>query len=752
MKLITKAGELVLPEDYSITMEITNPFFSDDGDASIPADIPASSENLKVLQNIDRIDNANRPLKKVEAKLSAGLFQKTGQLIVDTVVRKSSITACFAIENSDLYVQSKDKSIKDIFKNVIRNDWNGNVATLANYLNQLLTADVDNDFCIFTTRLDEVSKSFYLNEVSKDKGDTLYWESRTVKVGDDIMGVPDGYGVSPFLYFHRFISLLFETLGYTVENNIFASGELKDLTLVNNCVDSICRGYIYYADLVPSCTLGEFIEFLKCKFCVQIKVDSENKTVRLVMLQEVLRNDSCDLDISDIISDNPEIMISDSSRVTLSSETSLESAEPAAETFDELIDKYGFYFEVSENEFNTLECESPAYNDCLILRKSLGHFYTLLRNINTGRQKLKYIGTFNFKYDRNNSVETTALNAIDEIPSMSYGIYTRPTPFCGGRLHFNSTFDCSENETEQKIIIVWKCRMSTGRPYGTTSKWNSRGLDVIHAFSLNTYDMYDYFFSAYNEMLLNNMTTIRSCVLFSQTDILNMDIMKPKYAKGQKMLLKSVSFSVADRMSPLESEMILVKDFIDGVKDSPILPGGMKLRWQKINRSTELVLKKINELGYTYPGIRWFSDAQMQNDVTDRVTLTNIFGTISVNEMYDPRQVRATYQSGGTTMVARFCRVTCAGGTSHATDPQGTGYRFEYTDSLGDILLPAPSYVNEISHKFLRNGKVKFLIHEFRNDWTNLNGEWGVSYVNTYSDWTIWYTGSFKEYFKAVAY
>ena len=103
-------------------------------------------------------------------------------------------------------------------------------------------------------------------------------------------------------------------------------------------------------------------------------------------------------------------------------------------------------------------------------------------------------------------------------------------------------------------------------------------------------------------------------------------------------------------------------------------------------------------------------------------------------------------------MVARFCRVTCAGGTSHATDPQGTGYRFEYTDSLGDILLPAPSYVNEISHKFLRNGKVKFLIHEFRNDWTNLNGEWGVSYVNTYSDWTIWYTGSFKEYFKAVAY
>lgn len=84
-------------------------------------------------------------------------------------------------------------------------------------------------------------------------------------------------------------------------------------------------------------------------------------------------------------------MISDSSRVTLSSETSLESAEPAAETFDELIDKYGFYFEVSENEFNTLECESPAYNDCLILRKSLGHFYTLLRNINTGRQKLKYI-------------------------------------------------------------------------------------------------------------------------------------------------------------------------------------------------------------------------------------------------------------------------------------------------------------------------------------------------------------------------
>ena len=83
MKLTTNNGELDLPIDFSFEVELNNPFFSDEGDATIPATIPATPNNLKVLDNIHRVDRANRFLKTVPATLMAGAIQKHGQLIID---------------------------------------------------------------------------------------------------------------------------------------------------------------------------------------------------------------------------------------------------------------------------------------------------------------------------------------------------------------------------------------------------------------------------------------------------------------------------------------------------------------------------------------------------------------------------------------------------------------------------------------------------------------------------------------------
>ena len=103
MRLVTQFGSIELPEDFSFEVERTNPFLSDEGDATIPATIPASQRNLNILENIDRVDKAFKFIKKVPAILQHGVFCKHGQLVIDTVNRKNGIAVSFAIENSDVY-------------------------------------------------------------------------------------------------------------------------------------------------------------------------------------------------------------------------------------------------------------------------------------------------------------------------------------------------------------------------------------------------------------------------------------------------------------------------------------------------------------------------------------------------------------------------------------------------------------------------------------------------------------------------
>ena len=49
MRLITKNGELDLPEDFSFEIEKCSTFFSSDGEQSIPVTLPATPRNLAAL-------------------------------------------------------------------------------------------------------------------------------------------------------------------------------------------------------------------------------------------------------------------------------------------------------------------------------------------------------------------------------------------------------------------------------------------------------------------------------------------------------------------------------------------------------------------------------------------------------------------------------------------------------------------------------------------------------------------------------
>ena len=603
MRLVTQFGNIELPEDFSFEVERTNPFISDEGDATIPATIPASQRNLNILENIDRVDKAFKFIKKVPAVLQHGVFCKHGQLVIDTVNRKNGIAVSFAIENSDVYSQYKKKSLKEITKNKVRRDWQTMDGLIAHmnevaFSNLYLQPDIP-DYDVFPVAIAQYKDKkgniiYQFNNEVRDlsKGSQsiqlhdLVSEARTVHEDDYVMSVPQGYGIAPFIYLHKAIDVVFEEIGYQVVENCFNVYPLDRIVLLNNSSDMIVKCEIPYADMMPSCTLSDFIEFLKNKFCVAIRVDSSSKKVWVVLMQDLLSIKNFDIDISNIVDGELDVIVDESSRVVLSSDTSMEGSEPAADTFDELINRYGCYVEIGEKEFSNIGTSNQTVFDCLVKRKLTGDFFELRRNFTTGKQFALRLGTDNFKYDRANSENIEEFEAGDVIPPLvNYGdaFYL----YIGDRVHHHTSFNNKqESGNNQSIMVCWSIKKNWGswyEPRGRLSKYQENPMVGVMPFSLNSYDMYEYFWPKYNNLLLNNKVTVRGRVAYSDKQLSLLDMVTPKYYKGQILLPESTSYNLGKNKGANESQFILIKEFKNQIEDSQILPVmAPLLKWDKL--------------------------------------------------------------------------------------------------------------------------------------------------------------------------
>lgn len=625
MKLITQNGQLDLPEDFSLTIKKTNPILSEEGDASVPATLPASSRNLAALGHRERADRATRFTNKVDAILQVGPVQKRGQLVMDTIHRREGIDASFAIDSSDLYVKAKDKSLKTIFGDADKKIVWGSVASAMTDIQNVYDGQDDTqDYTVFPllvspyeTESDGVTTRHYQYNNEDNGSGTLVYAARTVMEGDIVMSVPTGYSIAPMLKLHRMIDTLFECLGYSVTSNCFSSGALAKLVLVNNCADAIVTGTLHYKDMVPSCTLSEFLEWLLNKFHVQPVVNSETKKVKVVLMETVLAARP-DEDWSGKVEGDWKVALQPKKRIILmpkgqgddedgaaadqkdSDDTSLEAmTKPAARTLNGLLKKYGSYVEMDELEFASLQTDSPALSDCIALRKATGMFYKLTRNTSTLETSAEEMGTNYFVYDRYNSDEKEQFQQEDVLPMMIVDPVKKNgvAPYIGERLHFHTSYQ-GEEDTDQVIIVAQWRRDTTNFTFKTTGTTQAfipykepvnGATGLALDFSLTNYSMYATFWRRYNELLLNQSPHLSGRVKLSAGELLNADMSRKKLADGQPLLPVSAEAALGGKMGLTELEAILVKDYADGIADTAIEPSASNgLRWQISDNGEEV--------------------------------------------------------------------------------------------------------------------------------------------------------------------
>ena len=605
MNLTTPNGQLDLPSEFSLELERTNPLMSDQGDASVPATLPSSPRNLAVLGHLERIDHAvsfNPYLNKVEAIMQVGPVQKRGQLVIDTVHRHDGIDASFAIDSSDLYVTAKSKSLKDIFAEYNYDE--GMKVTFESVQDACeamqdiyVNGNPNGDYLIFPVAIaayetgdgDEKTTTYQFNNEDSGGG-YLVWQERIVREGDINMLVPDGYGIAPFLKLNRMLQRLFECLGYTVTYNCFDELGYDKIVIVHNCSDCLVRPTLLYADLVPSCTLSEFLDWLLAKFHVQPVVDSETKTAKIVSMERLLNSvtGNYDMDISDLVEGDFKLQLNPSKRIVLTPTCEIEGTKPAEETFDKLIAKYGFFVDCDEAQFASLTTDNPYAQDCLVRRKATGMFSLLERRLDNGAIEPHELGSNYFTYDRDNSDETEAYSQADTMPRMWVGDNAKVAPFIGERIHRHTSYKGKADDSEQKIIVVQAYTLNKylGFPTsGTTQQYLPRvdGFSVDFHFGMDNYSMHFNFWQHYNATLLNNPLHMIGRVRYSIDKFLDMDMSTLKLCRGQRLIPLSATARLGDKMSLAEAEFIRY-EFLDG--DQAILPSqAPELRWTRATYS-----------------------------------------------------------------------------------------------------------------------------------------------------------------------
>lgn len=669
MNLTTENGQFDLPCDFSITMERTNPMLSDQGDASIPATLPASSNNLEILEHRDRIDRARRYKNKVDAILEVGPVHKHGQLVIESVSAEDGIDASFAIDNSDLYAQSKNKTLKEIFSGLVQTF--PSIEAAVTEMAHIYGGDTqgDEDYTIFPVAVapyeDENENQVwqYNNEIS-EKG-VLVYEARVVREGDILMSVPKGYGIAPFLKLHRLIDLLFDCLGYTVTYNCFADEDYRGLTIVHNCSDCLVRAELHYSDMVPSCTLHDFMEWLNAKFHVQPVVDSNAMEV-MVMSMEMMLEGAPDADISNKMEGEPSVIHSPSSRIVLSPTNSLDNTTPAAETFDQLIAKHGAYMAMYEPLYAALKGPNPQFIGGLLLRKSTGVFYEQGLRLIDAKPVLNPVGTNHFVYDRANSEETENFSQADVMPLMLCDEKThRVAPYIGDRIHFHTGYKDKKEDGKQDIILVraYTSRNTAYRTTGTTQQYipNTDSSGVSLRYDLTTYGLYNRFWSAYNEVLLNYKTKVNARLLMVVAEFLQFKMAYPKLCKGQRLLPEKISASLGSRMSLSEGEFVLLQKFVDMEHDETIAASQISsLQWT-IYKYEEITAQSLVPPGkvlvgfvFTYPynnGIVYPGPPQYENEERQLVVLAD--AKICYEDQDGGRTEWATFEAVGVTVLLR---------------------------------------------------------------------------------------------------
>ncbi|MDE6276989.1 MAG: hypothetical protein K2M06_02670 [Muribaculaceae bacterium] len=382
IEIQTNGQSLDLPDNFNIDIEDSNPIFNDRGSQSVPATIPASRRNIKILDFPTRLDAGAEPKDPERiATVVNGPYRRRGTMNITSASKKDGITFNIGFDNSTAYARWREKKLNELdnLPTYTPKEQSGGyrIEWLLDELYSLYrySRPKIDDLAVFPLAINLETNTE--NDIEKE-----YWEILNV-VGPHGLSqpgtvnrlldgeltstsIPEGYCVSPFVRVWRVLELVFEDMGLTLDGNPFKEDtELARLVVLNNAADSVCRASIRYADLMPDCTVEEFLAALWTRFGLTYNVNFDRQTVKLALIRDIIKESARDV-IDNCLAGVPLINYENPRYVKLSAKTSIEGAEPSTERFEDFIkglnvDRVHLGANVSQWQFTGTQ-ENPKWN------------------------------------------------------------------------------------------------------------------------------------------------------------------------------------------------------------------------------------------------------------------------------------------------------------------------------------------------------------------------------------------------------
>jgi len=375
IKIKTMEGEYFdLPEDYVIEATMTNPLFTSKGSQTVPVSFPSTSKNKRLTQNAHRTDTARRPPSDIKVIVESGSVQQAGLLAVQSA-SGNLISANIGWNESEMYASMNKTKLPDLTElpvfsaegTTIDEKREQILAHLRDIMNESITAD----YAIFPlilkketageddrTYLEIINDTFVstndeFHEYSPSGGAIGGFRAKTNRVIDRVydgdiipFDVPQSYGISPFLYVHKVLELVFDHYGFTLETNPLRDHpQLSKMVVLNNTMDAVITGSIFYRDLMPDVTVEEFLDSLKNKFGLLYFVNSNTRTISFSFMRDLFdMNNRDEKDLTRYKAAYPAITYHDNRQLKLIGNNEIEGTEPSVESYEDFLSAYGNQF------------------------------------------------------------------------------------------------------------------------------------------------------------------------------------------------------------------------------------------------------------------------------------------------------------------------------------------------------------------------------------------------------------------------
>ena len=584
---------LDLSDSPALSIELQSPIWGEQGTQTIPVTIPATPHNRRLLGNPGRID-LGAMLPKYPVRVEDGSFVADGLLCVLDASR-DGIEVNIGLNNSVAYAEWKGRRLSEL--EVLKST----SVPVPDSPDEFDCA-TDSPLCMFPVVVSYTENAKDENKNKEGSAGVILnvlregWEqSKSVErvVSGEIYNVkvPKRYGWSPFLKVWRLLELIFQEIGITLarEDNPFYSGriDLRRLVVLNNCADACCLESIAMADIVPDCTVMEFLESLWAKFGFVWHIDINSGAVSAAFVEDVIEREPT-LTIDGLLAAFPSVTFEAQKYLKLIPKTSLTFAEPPSARYDDFMQgRVVSFVEGIEDDHTTDERLIDCARDLGIEfdDEGLHGKFTGINLTNGGcyiGEQYPYrsvrFGSLFFTWDpKPDGLEAHELEAGDESVAMSQGWFTfgdkyskRLPWFTCGLSHRHSALVGSgveEGDGSGAPIAFVFAYQKNGENFGAVAPIDPDGRritetdDGAEVEGLTLY--YDFrdgifrnFWRNFDLLLRHGARTVDAIAEFGRADLGKLSPLEPVRLLNVYGLIESASYSLTGT-SPVETSLKL---------------------------------------------------------------------------------------------------------------------------------------------------------------------------------------------------